>query len=229
MNNVYIVKKNIDKIRHGGYTYFLNPNIYKEITYKLKQDEYLVYYTYPDSDKVILYSGKTPIIRLFEIECFFPLTHSEILGSLFGLNISDEVFGDIIIYGDKYYFYAMDEIGDFILDNLRMIGNKSVKIKECDIHTLDGYKRNFEKIEMIVSSLRIDTVIARIVGTCRDKVKYKIRNKEVILNYDVLSNNSYILKDNDIFSIRRFGKYKFMGIVKITKKNNYIIKINKYL
>ena len=57
----------------------------------------------------------------------------------------------------------------------------------------------------------------------------KIKNKEVIVNYDVMNKNSYILKENDIFSIRRYGKYKFVGIVKSTKKNNFIIRYLKYI
>lgn len=229
MNNVYEVKKNVDKIRRGGYTFFLTPNIYKEISYILKNYEYNIYYPYPESDKIILYTENIPKVRLFEIDSYFSLTHREILGSLFGLNISNEVFGDIIVDNDKYYFYVMNEISDFILDNLSMIGNKPVKIKEIDIDTLSNYKRKYDSYEVIVSSLRIDSVIARIIGTSRDKVHKMIKDKLVMLNYDILSSNSYMLKDNDVFSIRKYGKYKFIGVINRTKKDNYIIKYLKYL
>ncbi len=229
MNNVYEVKKNVDKIRRGGYTFFLTPNIYKEIGYILKNYEYNIYYPYPESDKIILYTENIPKVRLFEIDSYFPLTHREILGSLFGLNISNEVFGDIIVDNNKYYFYVMNEISDFILDNLSMIGNKPVKIKEIDIDTLSNYKRKYDSYEVIVSSLRIDNIIARIIGTSRDKVHKMIKDKLVMLNYDILSSNSYMLKDNDVFSIRKYGKYKFIGVINRTKKDNYIIKYLKYL
>ena len=229
MNNVYEVKKNVDKIRRGGYTFFLTPNIYKEISYILKNYEYNIYYPYPESDKIILYTENLPKVRLFEIDSYFPLTHREILGSLFGLNISNEVFGDIIVDNNKYYFYVMNEISDFILDNLSMIGNKPVKIKEIDIDTLSNYKRKYDSYEVIVSSLRIDNIIARIIGTSRDKVHKMIKDKLVMLNYDILSSNSYMLKDNDVFSIRKYGKYKFIGVINRTKKDNYIIKYLKYL
>ena len=229
MNNVYEVKKNVDKIRRGGYTFFLTPNIYKEISYILKNYEYNIYYPYPESDKIILYTENIPKVRLFEIDSYFSLTHREILGSLFGLNISNEVFGDIIVDNNKYYFYVMNEISDFILDNLSMIGNKPVKIKEIDIDTLSNYKRKYDSYEVIVSSLRIDNIIARIIGTNRDKVHKMIKDKLVMLNYDILSSNSYMLKDNDVFSIRKYGKYKFIGVINRTKKDNYIIKYLKYL
>ena len=97
----YEIKKNVDKIKRGGYTFFLAPNIYKEVSYRLNKKEYDLYYPYPDSDKVIMYSDSIPKIKLYEIISYYPLSHREILGSLFGLNISNEVFGDIIVDNDK--------------------------------------------------------------------------------------------------------------------------------
>lgn len=229
MNNIYIVKKNIDKIRRGGYTCFLNPNIYKQISYRLKNDEYHIYRVYKDCDKVILYTNILPKVRLLQIDSYFPITHSDILGSLFSLNISDEVFGDIIIDNGRYYFYVIDEIGDFILNNLVMIGNKNVKVREIDVNYLREYRRKYDDKETIVSSLRIDTVIAKIIGSSRDKIKVLIKNRDVIVNYDIVNNNSYVLKDGDVFSIRKFGKYKFIKVRQMTKKDNYIIQYCKYL
>ena len=50
-----------------------------------------------------------------------------------------------------------------------------------------------------------------------------------MLNYDYLKDTSYKLKEGDIFSIRRIGKYKYSGIINKTKSNNLVIKIHKYL
>lgn len=228
-NEVYEINKNIEKLLNGGYTNFITPNYLKLISYRLKSNEYNIYYLYDDCDKVILYTDEIPKVRLLEIVSYRELRHSDILGSLFGLNISNEVFGDIIIYNGKYYVYLIDEISDFVKDNLNMIGSNYVKLKEVDLDTLNYYKREFKDYSLIVSSNRIDTVVSRIIGTSRDKVKEKIKNKEIILNYEVLSNNSYVLKEGDVFSIRKYGKYKFMGIEKMTKKDNYIINLKKYI
>lgn len=94
---------------------------------------------------------------------------------------------------------------------------------------LGNYERKYEEKEMIISSLRVDNIISGIIITSRKIALDKIKNKEVVVNYDVMNKNSYILKENDIFSIRRYGKYKFVGIVKSTKKNNYIVKYLKYI
>lgn len=228
-NENYIINKNIEKLRRNEPTNFLDPKELKSITSKLKKNEYNIFYPYKDSDKVILYKDKLPQIKLLEIISYNQLTHREILGSLFSLNISNDTFGDIIIYNNKYYIFITENIYDLIEKEYHSISNNIIKIKEVDINTLNNYQRQYEDIEIIVSSLRIDTVISRLICTNRNNIKNLINKKEIILNYNPLSNNSYLIKENDIFSIRKYGKYKFIGIIKNTKKDNYIIKLNKYM
>jgi len=139
------------------------------------------------------------------------------------------MFGDIIIDKDKYYIYILDIIDNYIKTNLLYIKNTEIELELKDIDYLNNYQHKFEENHIIVSSLRIDTIIARITNTNRNNVNDKIKNKEILLNYEVLTKPSQNLKENDIFSIRKFGKYKFIGIEKTTKKDNYIIKYLKYI
>ena len=129
----------------------------------------------------------------------------------------------------NYYLYILDHIDNYIKTNLLFIRNCEIELEEKDIDYLSSYQQKYEENKIIVSSLRIDTIIARITNTNRGSVIDKIKNKEILVNYNVLTKNSYILKENDIFSIRKFGKYKFIGIEKTTKKDNYIIKYLKYI
>ncbi len=227
--DIYKISNSIDRLLKGKSTLFLDMKEFKLVTSKLKKNNYKIYYPYEESEKVILYTNEIPKISLIKIDSYKPLRHQEILGSILGLNISSSYLGDIIIDGDNYYFYIFDELKEFILNNLIMIGNNSVKLEEIDINYLSNYKRKYEEYKIIVSSLRIDNVISKIIKTNRDRVIDKIKNKEVILNYEIVSKNSILLKENDIFSIRRYGKYKFIGIEKSTKKDNYVIRYLKYI
>ena len=228
-NNSYEIEKNVEKIRRGDNTGFITLNVYKDVIRYLKKNEYFTYYAYPDSEKVIIYSSKEPKVRLFRIDSYEEITHREVMGSLFGLNISSEVFGDIVLYDGKFYVYLLDYISDLVVNELCMIGNKYVELVEVDNDYLSKFRRDYEELEIIVSSLRIDTVIARLVNVNRDKAKDMIKNKLVTLNYDILNKYDYVIKDGDIFSIRKLGKYKYVGIIKRTKKDNYIIEIDKYV
>lgn len=228
-NDEYKIKNSIEKLKRGKSTNFLDIGKLKQLSYLLKKEEYNIYYPYEDSEKVILYTNILPKIDIIIINSNEELKHNEILGSLFGLNIDMDYIGDIIIEDNNYYIITLPTITKLVLDNLNIIGNKLVTTELSDLSILNNYHKKYEDKEIIVSSLRIDNVISKIISTSRTIVKDKIKNKEIILNYNILTNPSYVLQENDIFSIRRHGKYKFISIIKTTKKENYIIKYQKYI
>lgn len=228
-SDTYKINNLVEKIRNDKNTLFLDAKELKQVTSKLKKDEYKIYYPYKESEKVMLYTGKIPKISLLKINTVENLKHQDILGSLFSLNIDSSYFGDIVLYNNNYYVYVLYKMKDYIKNNLKLIGKNRVTIEEVSLSTLDNYKRAYEEFNIIVSSLRLDSIVSAIINSSRAKALEKLQNKEVIVNYDVVLKNSYILKENDIFSIRRFGKYKFIGIVKSTKKDNYIVKCLKYI
>ena len=139
------------------------------------------------------------------------------------------MFGDIILYDGRYFIYVLKLFQNYFEMNFTKVRNSSVELVSLDISYLEDYERDYEEIELIVSSERIDTVISSIIHSNRNVIKDKIKDKEILLNHDLLKNNSYILKSGDVFSIRKFGKYKYVGIIKSTKKDNYIVKCLKYL
>ena len=226
---MYNIKKNMDRLNRSEPTFFLEPNEVKEISKHFKKNEFNIFKPFEEAEKVILYKEKLPKVVLFKIITKETFRHQDILGSIFSLNIEKCVFGDIIIDDNNYYFYLLDSMKDYFLTNFNKIKNNYIELEEIDINSLKNYKRKFKELELIIKSERIDTIVSNITNISRNKVKDKFKNKEVILNYEILTNSSYLLKEEDIFSIRKYGKFKYIGKVKQTKKNNYIVKIYKYL
>lgn len=225
---MYKIEKNLNRLYRKETTFFLDPKEQLELAKKLKKEPYQIYKPYPDSEKNIFYIKEEPKVILYEIKSKIPLEHREILGTLFSLNITSELFGDIVITNNHYYIYVLESIAPYIKNNLLLIKNSHIELIEAPLETLKEYHKEYESIEIIASSTRIDTVISRLIQTSRPNIIEKIKNKEIILNYDILKNNSYQLKENDIFSIRRYGKYQYIGIKKETKSKNYIIECKKY-
>lgn len=226
---MYTIEKSLNKLHRNQATFFLDPKEQIELKKKLKHTSYHIYLPYPDSEKNIFYTTNPPKVVLFEIKSKIPLEHRDILGTVFSLNITNEVFGDIIITNQHYYIYVLESMAPYIKNNLLMIKNSHVILDEIPLETLQDYHRKFELITIIASSNRLDTMIARLTQTSRSQVLEKFRNKEVILNYDIAKNNSYLLKENDVFSVRKYGKYRYIGIKKETKSKNYMIEIKRYL
>lgn len=228
MNDIYLVNKNVEKIIRGNSTNFLDLKIQNMIKRKLGKEKYKVYSPYKDSEKVIFYTSERPNVLLYEIKSSIILKHQEIMGTLFSLGIDTSLYGDILIIDNHYYIYILDILENYLLSNLTMIKNSRVELEKRDIEYLSDYERKYEIIEIIVSSERIDTVTAHLIHTNRQEIIKKIRNKEVLVNYDY-PKNSCILKENDVFSVRKYGKYKYIGIVNKTKKNNIVVRVFKYL
>ena len=224
----YEIIKNIDKIYKGISTGFLDGRVQKTLLKRLPKKTYKIYKPYPDSEKVIFYVNETPKVALLEIECKEKLKHQDVLGAVFSLGVSSEVFGDIIV-DDKYYIYVLDSMKEYFINNLINVKKYSVHLREINLDLLRDYKRKYEEFSLTVSSERIDLVIGKIIHTNRTNIKVKVKNKEIMLNYDYLDSASKVFKKGDIFSIRKYGKYRYDGIVKKTKKGGYVVRCYKYL
>lgn len=225
---MYFVQKNLTRLNNLGYTYFLDPKEMLEVMSKLKKNGYSIYYPYKDSEKVIIYKNSIPDVLLYEVHSKVSLRHQDILGTLYSLNISCDLFGDVLIIDGHYYIYILPILRNYFETNFINIRNSYVELECIDLDTLINYEREYEKIELIVSSNRIDTVISSILHTSRGNIDDYIKKKEIMLNYDYLKNESYKLKDGDTFSIKRIGKFKYNGIIKYTKSNHLIVEILKY-
>ena len=60
--------------------------------------------------------------------------------------------------------------------------------------------------------------------------RLKFDNYEIVRDRkDAIIKGIDMLKENDIFSIRKYGKYKFLGEINRTKKGSLVIKYLKYV
>ena len=133
---MYKIEKNLNKLNKNQPTFFLDPKEQLEIIKKRKKDSYQIYKPYSDSEKNIFYTKEEPKVILYEIKSKVPLEHREILGTLFSLNITSGLFGDIVISNNHYYIYILETIAPYIKNNLLMIKNSHVELVEVPLETL---------------------------------------------------------------------------------------------
>lgn len=223
------LNNNLEKVLQGKPSNFLNPIDTKFLQHTLNRmhQDYQVFKPFKESEKLIIYKEILDI-SLLEIKCKEKLTHQEILGSLFSHNIEEDVFGDIII-SNKYYIVVKDKIKDYFLIHYKNIGKKKITLEERNLAIIKNYKLSYKEIKLIISSLRVDNIISKLIPTSRSLALEMIHLKKITLNYQLLKNKNYQLKEGDIFSIRGIGKFKFEKIHQITKNKKYQIIIKKYI
>lgn len=225
---IYTVEKIVEKVLYSNSTNFVEIKYLNRVKKELKNVKYNIYEPFIGATKVILYN-KMPNIKIYEIVSSNDLRHQDILGTLYSLNISDEMFGDVVIWNNRYFIIILSSIDNYIKSNLTSIKNSKVDLIERDPYYLKDYKQEYEEFNIIVPSIRVDVIVSKIINSSRSNALEKIKNGDIYLNYELLTKPTYMLKENDIFSIRKYGKYKFLGEMNKTKKGSLVIKYLKYV
>ena len=220
----------IEKLERGLNSNFIDPTIEKKIISILNKlkIEYQIYIPFQDAINHIIYKKELPNISILKVRND-NFTHQDIMGSFFSLGLNKNIIGDIVLLDDYVYILVISIHADYLIQNFTKIKNKNIRFELEDLSMLNNLKINKEKIEIIIPSNRIDNVISKLIHINRKEIDKLISKKEIILNYEILKNNSYKLKENDIFSIRRYGKYKYIGVIKKTKKDNLIVEVLKFV
>ena len=225
---IYTVEKIVEKVLYSNSTNFVEIKYLNRLKKELKNIKYNIYEPFSGATKVILYN-KMPNIKIYEIISSNDLRHQDILGTLYSLNISDEMFGDVVIWNNRYFIIILSSIDNYIKSNLTSIKNSKVDLIERNPYYLKDYKQEYEECIIIVPSIRVDVIVSKIINSSRSNALEKIKNGDIYLNYELLTKPTYMLKENDIFSIRKYGKYKFLGEINRTKKGSLVIKYLKYV
>ena len=225
---IYTLEKIVEKVLYSNSTNFVEIKYLNRVKKELKNVKYNIYEPFIGATKVILYN-KMPNIKIYEIVSSNDLRHQDILGTLYSLNISDEMFGDVVIWNNRYFIIILSSIDNYIKSNLTSIKNSKIDLIERDSNYLKDYKQEYEECIIIVPSIRVDVIVSKIINSSRSNALEKIKNGDIYLNYELLTKPTYMLKENDIFSIRKYGKYKFLGETNKTKKGSLVIKYLKYV
>ncbi|MBQ5398840.1 MAG: hypothetical protein IIU14_05310 [Ruminococcus sp.] len=155
------------------------------------------------------------------------LSHRDFLGALMGLGIERSSVGDIVINEGQAVCFVKSELYDYIVSQILKIGRVGVRIVKADECSLI-FEDNIEELSVIVSSMRLDAVAAALTGLSRAKTAQLILSGSVAVNYLEAKNVSCILKENDILSIRKCGKFVIKKQSGLTKKGRLKIIIEHY-
>lgn len=172
-----------------------------------------------------LYDSDLVILEAHYNSSFKQLQHKDILGSLMHLGLEREVIGDICVENDRIVIFVKEQIADFIQMNCTNIARMNVQFERIDFAEVSASK----KVEIVinVSSLRLDAIVASLAHCSRNEANLKIKQGFVKLN-DVILETNQQLCNNDFVSIRKIGRFQYMGIMNTTKKERLMLKFEKY-
>lgn len=155
------------------------------------------------------------------------LSHRDVLGAVLNLGIDRSKVGDIILDSNESYLFCGDSIHSFIISELTRIKHTVVSASLIDRRNFE-YKPNLKPITGTVSSVRLDSILSIAFKGSRSSLSLLISGGKVFVNSKSIISNSYLLKDNDVVSVRGYGKFIFAGESNRTKKGRLSVKILLY-
>lgn len=158
---------------------------------------------------------------------FKELEHKHYLGTIMSLGIKRELMGDLIVEDDSCYGIVSEEIFDFLIDNLKEVGRNPVTVEEVDRNQVPSLK--FEELVDSVSSVRLDNIVSVMINNSRSKGLELIETGEVSVNYVVDKEKNSTLKEGDIVTIRKKGKFIFEKILGENKKGKIRVLIKRFI
>lgn len=231
--------------RQNRYTFsqFLTPAELSALDYieeEWKAVDFDTYGGHEDCERQIVRFGSE---RMFGYEEDYPITllcieplspkfaedleHRDYLGALMNLGIERAVLGDIIIKDKTAYLFCMDSIADYIESSLCKVRHTNVKVGKA-VGEIQALEKKLKDMEVLVQSPRFDSIAAAVAKLSRNAAQQLFRDKKVLLNGRVCENNSMLLKEGSIFSIRGFGKYIYEGCSRETRKGRVYVRLKKY-
>ena len=190
------------------------------------------YGAFPNSERkrVLLYPNyyvperedfEVTVLKVNYASKFLTLEHRDVLGSLMSIGIDRSKFGDIHLVEDEVQFSVATELKDYMTANFTSIGKAKVSVLKVDdpeefIVTHDTWVESLE----IVSSMRLDTVVAGLLKISRQKAATLIHGDKVRVNWTSQTNPAMELYESDMLSIRGSGRFKVIAIEGRTRKDN---------
>lgn len=160
------------------------------------------------------------VFRINYASKFVTLGHKDVLGSLMSLGIDRSKFGDIQMNDGSVQFAVVGELKDYLTANLTSIGKSKVSVTEVfEREALITSTETWTEELHIVSSMRLDAVVAALLSLSRQKAVSLVRGDKVRVNWTAQNEPALELYEADILSIRGFGRFKVVAIEGRTKKD----------
>ena len=210
--------------------------------------EKLVLYNYPDF-KIQFFGGfedserkKDKIISNeyydvdYDIVClkarfnpkFNKIEHRNILGAIHNLGINFNRFGDIIILEDEVLLFIDEENADYVVMEFTKAGRVVLNFERINLTDIIIEKK-YDDFEIVSSSFRLDSIVAKITNKSRSKVKEFLEQDFIKLNHVIIRNGEKNCTIDDVISIRKFGRFTVKDYKQNKKSLKYRITISKLI
>lgn len=156
------------------------------------------------------------------------LTHRDFLGAVLGLGIERSLIGDILVQDRQTFVFCLQSIADLLLSSLTQVRRTSVRAELASPDT-PALAPRLQPLSLNVASERLDAVAAAFCGLSRGQCAGLFPAGRVLVNSRPASDGSARLKPGDTLTVRGFGKARYEGIDRSSRKGRLFVTLQKYV
>jgi len=154
------------------------------------------------------------------------LAHRDVLGALMGLGIERRTTGDILFEDNTAYIFCLEEMAQYIVENLTSAGRTALKRSISDPpKTSVG---DAEPLSFTIASERLDALVAAVYRMGRSAAKELVVTGRVYINSRLVQNPDAAVSAGSMVSVRGHGRFKYLGTNRTTKKGRLSVEVEKY-
>lgn len=154
------------------------------------------------------------------------LGHKQYLGGILKLGVERKKIGDILVRQDGADILVSTTMLKFLLTNLPELKRFSgAKMQEVTIQELivPVIEKQIKKV--IVSSLRLDNIVAKLAGVSREGALQMLKMQRVFVNFLSEIKPTKLVQEGSVITIRGKGRFSIKQIEGNTKKGRIILVI----
>jgi RNA-binding protein YlmH len=222
-------------IDHPVFTEFISPNLWPHVLSLIEQEHVTAIHFrgHPSSEMVLVGFFQESVkpesidwpVTLLKVEATRSkeFSHRDLLGSVMALGIKREKMGDLIALGNTGYIFVIDEMAQYLSDNLMLVGNTSVSVERQPLDAITNLEDDYEQKRYSLASLRLDLVVSRVFGISRNEAQELFQKGRVKHNHGYTENYKKNLEVGDLISVRGYGRVRLDEISGKTRKGNQSI------
>ena len=156
------------------------------------------------------------------------LTHRDMLGALMGAGLRRDAIGDIYVAEDHCDFFVLDELAQYLLDNLTSAGRTALKLRRLPLCEVERPPERLRELRVTVSSLRLDGVLSAAFHVSRADAAQAVNAGRVAVNGAVCVKPDRQLAPQDVLALRGKGKLRILSLDGETKKGRQAVTVGIY-
>ena len=193
---------------------------------------------YPGAERVIgsfspfgeeISEAEYPIVCLHSTfsSKFCTLTHRDLLGAFMSLGLTRSCIGDMIISGADVYLFAYQTTAAYICESMTSAGKTPLRFRQLDCIP-DMPEPNGTRFSAVVSSLRLDGVLAAAYRLSRSEAQDAIRAGLVKVNHIPCERVDTAVQQDTLLSLKGSGRVRLVSVDGLTRKQRIGITFFRY-